>query len=91
MGAGFVLVTERALTEPNRHMAQVDRQLAAIERELAVNFRRPCNVTRKNTARLSSGPSSLLLRTSKLAPRYGERKSNGDGPSSCLFHSSAGS
>jgi len=35
-GAGFVLVTERALTEHNRRMAQIDRQLAAIERELAV-------------------------------------------------------
>src|SRR5580765_7842947 len=35
-GAGFVLVTDRAMTEHNRRMAQVDRQLAAIERELAV-------------------------------------------------------
>jgi len=31
-GAGFVLVTERALTEHNRHIAQ----LAAIERDMAV-------------------------------------------------------
>jgi hypothetical protein len=34
-GAGFVLVTERALTEHNRHMVQIDRQLAAIERDMA--------------------------------------------------------
>jgi hypothetical protein len=35
-GAGFVLVTERALTEHNRRLAQIDRQLAAIERDMAV-------------------------------------------------------
>ena len=35
-GAGFVLVTERALTEYNHRMVQINRQLAAIEREMAV-------------------------------------------------------
>jgi hypothetical protein len=35
-GAGFVLVTDRALTEYNHRLAQIDRQLATIERELAV-------------------------------------------------------
>jgi len=34
-GAGFVLVTERALTEHNRRLAQIDRQLTAIERDMA--------------------------------------------------------
>jgi hypothetical protein len=31
-----VLVTERALTEHNRRLAQIDRQLTAIERDMAV-------------------------------------------------------
>jgi hypothetical protein len=35
-GAGFVLITDRALTKHDRHIARVDRQLAAIEREMAV-------------------------------------------------------
>jgi hypothetical protein len=35
-GAGFVMVTERALTEHNHRVAQIDRQLATIKRELAV-------------------------------------------------------
>ena len=35
-GAGFVLVTERALTQYDRRVAQIDRQLTAIKRELAV-------------------------------------------------------
>jgi hypothetical protein len=34
-GAGFVLVTERALTEYNHRIVQIDRQLAAIERDVA--------------------------------------------------------
>ena len=54
-GAGFVLVTERALTKYNRRMAQIDRQLATIEREISMlakhctpatmNCQRRCNVT----------------------------------------------
>ena len=35
-GAGFVLVTERALTEHNHRIAQIDRQLAVIKRDAAV-------------------------------------------------------
>ena len=35
-GAGFVLVTERALTEHSRRLAQINHQLAAIEQEIAV-------------------------------------------------------
>jgi hypothetical protein len=35
-GAGFVLVTERAITKYNRRLAQIDRELAIIEREGAV-------------------------------------------------------
>jgi hypothetical protein len=35
MGAGFVLVTEHALTEHNRRIARIDRQLATIERDMA--------------------------------------------------------
>jgi hypothetical protein len=35
-GAGFVLVTDRALTQHNHRMVQIDRQLAAIERDMAV-------------------------------------------------------
>ena len=35
-GAGFVLVTDRALTEYNQRMVQIDRKLAAIERDMAV-------------------------------------------------------
>ena len=35
-GVGFVLVTERALTEHNHHIAQIDRRLVAIERDMAV-------------------------------------------------------
>ena len=35
-GAGFVLVTDRALTEHNHRIAQIDRQLATIEQEIAV-------------------------------------------------------
>jgi len=35
-GAGFVLVTERAITKHNRRIAQIDRELAAIERDGAV-------------------------------------------------------
>lgn len=34
-GAGFVLITERALTQHNRHIAQIDRQLATMERDMA--------------------------------------------------------
>jgi hypothetical protein len=35
-GVGFVLVTERALTQYDRRVAQIDRELAAIKQELAV-------------------------------------------------------
>jgi hypothetical protein len=35
-GAGFVLVPDRALTEYNHRVAQIDRQLALIERDMAV-------------------------------------------------------
>ena len=35
-GAGFVLITERALTKHNHRVAQINRQLAVIKRELAV-------------------------------------------------------
>ena len=34
-GAGFVLVTARALTRHNRRIAQIDRQLDSLEREMA--------------------------------------------------------
>jgi hypothetical protein len=34
-GAGFVLVTERALTQYNHRVVQIGRQLAAIERDMA--------------------------------------------------------
>jgi hypothetical protein len=34
-GAGFVLVTERALTKHNHRIVQIDRQLAVIERDMA--------------------------------------------------------
>ena len=35
-GEGFVLVTDRALTEYNHHIVQIDRRLAAIERDTVV-------------------------------------------------------
>jgi hypothetical protein len=35
-GTGFVLVTERALTEYNHRIEQIDRRLAVIERDMAV-------------------------------------------------------
>jgi hypothetical protein len=35
-GAGFVLVSERALTEHKHRIAQIDRRLVAIERDMAV-------------------------------------------------------
>jgi hypothetical protein len=35
-GAGFVMITDRALTKHSRRIAQINRQLAAIEREMAV-------------------------------------------------------
>ena len=35
-GAGFVMVTNRALTEYDHRIAQIDRQLAVIEREWAI-------------------------------------------------------
>lgn len=34
-GAGFVLVSDRALTEHNHRIAQINRQLATIERDMA--------------------------------------------------------
>jgi hypothetical protein len=41
-GAGFVLVTERALTEYNHNIARIDRQLAVIERDIgAINAHLP--------------------------------------------------
>jgi hypothetical protein len=35
-GAGFVLVTERALTQHNLHIARIDRQLTVIERDMTI-------------------------------------------------------
>jgi hypothetical protein len=35
-GAGFVLLTERAVVKHNDHIAQINRELAAIERDGAV-------------------------------------------------------
>lgn len=35
-GAGFVLVTERALTQYDHRIVQIDRQLAGIERDITV-------------------------------------------------------
>ena len=102
-GAGFVLVTERALTEHSRRLAQLDHQLAAIERDMAVidkhllpasddEFQQAVQRYKREFCEAFERAVGLAIaHTSKPTPRYGERKSNGDGPSSCLFHSSAGS
>ena len=86
-GAGFVLITERALTRHNHRVAQIDRQLAAIERELVVisthcsasgdEFQEAVQRYRREYCEVFERALGLPWRASKPMPRYGEWKSKG--------------